>query len=284
MSRSTPSPARFAALLIPLSALAISANAQSEPTLRVSYKLVTTLATVNTPVFVELTIENGLSDELTFKLASNTHNYEGFQCTVLRPDGQIRTAPREHPETPSESYSVSVSPIRPFSTFTKLLLANKWFDFDKPGRYVIEMATTNIRTVDGSTTGYATNGHVTLDVAPRDPAALERICADLEQRVMNASNIAAETEPAEALAYINDPVAVPYLARLLRAKESYLAHMITDALWHIGDRSAVDALIAALSGPTTEAGTPPLIRMSLMRIARTTNDPAIKSRIDAWLR
>jgi len=259
--------------------LAMSAQAQTGTAVRVSYEFIATDATVNAPVFVRVVVENGLPDELTFRFLSNPLDYGGFRGSILRPDGETRSAPREHPESLGGSSSVNYESIQPFSKFTKVLLANKWFDFDIPGRYFVELETTNILAKDRAKLLYPTRGETIVDVAPRDPTALERICADLEQRVMNAPNTLAETEPAEALAYVTDPVAVPHLARLLRAKERHLAPMLTEALGRIADLTAVDALISVRDGPAIDEDTPAMARGALNRIEMTTNDIGIKLKI-----
>src|SRR5262249_42448945 len=158
---------------------------------------------------------NGLADELSFEIMPS---YRGFRGKVLRPDRQTRTFPREDA---GGAYSAKYAPIQPSSIFTKALLANRMFDFHIPGRYSIDLETTNLLSKGRDQTPYPTAGTIAIDVGPRDPAKLAEICADLEQAVMNGPE-AEGLEKATVLAHVIDPVAVPFVARLLRAKERHL--------------------------------------------------------------
>ena len=161
------------------------------------------------------------------------------------------------------------------------MLVNKWFDFDIPGRYVLDVDNRSLLVdTNAPKSPYPTDGHLLIDVGPRDIGRLHRICADLEERLMNTNSATEAIEAEDALAHVIDPVAVPHIARLLQAKEGWNS-ILVEALARIGDNAAVDALILRLNSPWKDENTPQSIRAALNRIEKKTSDPTIKLKIQA---
>jgi HEAT repeat protein len=102
---------------------------------------------------------------------------------------------------------------------------------------------------------------------------------------VNASaTSAAAIEAAETLSYVRDPVAVPYLARLLDNGKN-VEWLAVYGLERVADISAVDALISQLNSRATETNsrateTRMLALAALRRIEETTSDPTIRQRIE----
>jgi HEAT repeat protein len=105
---------------------------------------------------------------------------------------------------------------------------------------------------------------------------LDQVCARLESAVSAGYG---DLDAAEALAFINDPIAVPHIARVLSVDQRF-GWLLFSALGRIGSADAVETLISYLSGSTEEARS--AARVGLSRLLQTTTDPAIKSRIKAF--
>ena len=88
-------------------------------------------------------------------------------------------------------------------------------------------------------------------------------------------------EPGLALSHIRDPIAVPYLAQLLLAKDRALGPILIDGLDGIADEPAVDALIAYVNSAAPDPDVRSVARGVLARIGSRTTDPAIQLRIRA---
>jgi len=237
--------------------------------------------TVNEPVVLRFTAENGLSHAVTVGVGDDIYGCCGFRTSLIRPDGR-RADPRPHGSADS-NFVLGPGPyisVQPFATYSKLLLMNKRYKFDMPGRYILEV--TNI---DPPGSGAAADpphpARVEIHVGPRDPARLQQVCAGIEATLTGAGSSEQGYTPEEALAYIDDPVAVPYLARLFERRETALAPLVTKALERIGDAFAVDALISHLSSSNEQ------VRLQVLRalelIEMRTTDPLVRLKIQgAW--
>jgi HEAT repeat protein len=77
-------------------------------------------------------------------------------------------------------------------------------------------------------------------VTPRDPERLESVCEGLRKRAMNV-NAWEASKVAFALSYVDDPLAVPYLGRVL--EESFPGkEAAISGLARIGNPEAVQLL------------------------------------------
>ena len=142
---------------------------------------------------------------------------------------------------------------------------NQWFAFATEGAYTLtSKLISDIETVDGS---FQAPGETTqLRVNPRDPARLNKICAELARQVETAPNAEAAQEPARRLSYVEDSVAVPYLARVLSTnlgivswlprvpKELLSTNTLTYdkaiGLQRIGNDDAVELLLSVVNKPS----------------------------------
>lgn len=248
-------------------------HALAQGGLSVSYTLATAAPTVNEPVFVKFTVYNGRSAPVVADLAMNSHGYGGFQGKLTRPDARTEDGPTV---TPGEWVPRNRVSIAPDETFTMLLPINKWFDFDVPGRYFLEIGTRKALTTEaGLELPALTGGNLEIEVGPREPARLKRICADLEGRALN-SQAPGWFEAAETLSHIHDPVAVPYLARLLGTRDD-LTYVLAEGLERIGDGPAVDALLAHANDGAEDRRN--AVRSALAVIESKTHDPEILRKI-----
>jgi hypothetical protein len=218
-------------------------DALEKAKLRVSYSLLQDHITLHEPVILNFAIENDTSVTLLVNLGANRK--EVFAFTIRKPDGSNVELPPKRAEGSSMIGRVSLQPAQDFK---QKLLLNEWFDFAKPGQYEIA-----VRLVKPEVTPRGFNIYdisdtpefrITLDVQPRDPARLKELCVQLKDQIIKAVTVDEATEPAEALSYVNDPIAVPYLAEVLKSDRLLEAYAIS-GLERIGTDEAIKALEVA---------------------------------------
>jgi hypothetical protein len=198
-----------------------------------SFNLVEAGLTTNEPVHVELKVENHLLDGIVIDLGLNRRG--NFKLSLVRPGGQAATPPSPIVEFGADG-KVHVDADR---SFTISLLLNRWFKFDVPGRYILDIAYVGpIETQSGSQVYHAMDGHVVIDVGPRNPERLREVCEELVRRSLGSPTYATAIGPAETMSYIRDPIAVPFLTRLLE-QNSMLHRAVTEGLLRIGDDTSM---------------------------------------------
>lgn len=165
------------------------------------------------PVYVRFSIQNGLDEDVRFDMGlDGRHN---FEFSVKGPDGSlIRIPPRPYPPYVSGN-PAEKAPLAPGKTFTKTLLLDEWYQFPVPGRYVVEAKLGGqVETVSGTPIAPAAATEIPIQVTPRDPKRLKSVCEELTKKAMNL-NAQEALSASYALSYMDDPVAVPYLGRVL---------------------------------------------------------------------
>jgi hypothetical protein len=233
---------------------------------------------VHTPVFVRFSLKNELPFDLVIDEERNAHGYKGFQARLTWPDSRTQSGPTLGV---AEVWAHRIVSVPPSGSYSVLLPIARWFDFDVPGRYVLEIEASG-RFTDGRLPLPLPPGQrIVIDIAPRDEAELRRVCSDLENQAMGLSDAARALEGVWSLSHIRDPVAVPYLARLLAAREK-LAPDLVKGLRAIGDEPAADALISFAHDELEERRN--LVRAALAEIAATTNDTMIRQKAMAALK
>jgi hypothetical protein len=167
--------------------------------------------------------------------------------------------------------------VAPGGDYKEPLVMNRWFPFESQGKYSLTAKlTSDIETPDGSFQAETQTAH--LLITARDPTRLSKICTDLEQQEEMASTAEAAQFPALALSYVNDPIAVPYLARLLSAHTMAFDKAIP-GLERIGND---EVLLAALNenwGDTAELAARSLGRMQ-DRIANPRLKETVKKAVE----
>jgi len=192
------------------------------------------------PVYIQFSIHNGLDEDVRFDMGlDGKHN---FEFSVKKPDGSlIRIPPKPYPSVVS-SNPAERAPLAPGRTFTKTMLLNEWYQFPTPGRYVVEAELGGqVETVSGTPTAPAPAQEIPIQVTPRDPERLKSVCEELRKGAMNIKNAWEASKAAFALSYVDDPIAVPFLGRVL--KESFAGkYAAISGLARIGNPEAVQIL------------------------------------------
>lgn len=204
----------------------------------------------------------------------------GFSFTLTKPDGTTVKLLPYRPEGLSVSGTLSV---QPGESYSQHLLLNEWYDFSTQGIYGIDARL--IQPILGENDvsfGGNTGRSARLEILPRDELALSKKCNDLASAVEGASSASQEAaDAALALRYVRDPIAVPYLLRVLRAQR-LVENFAIKGLEDIANELAVKALI---DGSKMEyADTALLSRSALARIRNKTRDSEIRQEIDTAMK
>lgn len=252
--------------------LAASAMAQIPVGANVSYAVHPFLGsglTLNEPVFLVFSLDNRSPEAVSVDLGKDC--YGGFRAKLTRPDGSA--VDRLRPDDRDGVSVPCVESVAPLGKYAKTLLLNKWFVFDSPGRYALDVELTGPILVNGVAESHPVAGHVEIAVGGPNPARLAGLCEELRRRVPLVGP--GGRDAAEALSYVNDPVAVPFLKAMLGG--GYYQNFAIEGLARVGDSAAVEVLISQTGHPDLPTRT--FVYGSLARIAGRTQDEALKQRI-----
>jgi hypothetical protein len=253
--------------------LCSSLLAQDSNYIRISYSPVKQAFSLHEPILVKVSIENTSSSPVSVDLGANY--YGGFHGEAVTPSGEAVAIGSSVPAGLSASGVIAVPPA---GTYSRLLLLNRWLEFTTPGTYSVRLelkgrtgSQEEPKQVESTAGGFA------IDVLPPDPVRLDAVCADLEGQAVGSASFDAELQAAEALSYVEDPIAVPHLEHLLRA-DGRIASVVINGLERIGGSAALDALNANASHPSAEVRL--LVRAALERMANGERRKAPPSRVD----
>ena len=202
------------------------------------------VAQVNGPVYLDVKMQNTGTEKL--RVGFGYHGKWNYDFSVVEPDGTKVAVPPYRQYGPGPSGNVSIDPL---GTETRRLLLNEWYIFRKPGEYTVNVKVAALLRTGTSTSWQSEfSDKLTLQVAPRDPAHLEEICENLAAAAVtaNPADSAVTDDSAFALSYIPDPVAVPYLARVLRKGTYAGREYAIRGLARVGSPDAIEVLKANL--------------------------------------
>lgn len=268
--------------------LPVSCLPQSPPKLEVAYSVPNTALSLHEPVLLDIAIKNNDPEAADFYLGQDKK--EAFVFAITKPNGSRTELPPLFHMGLSEIGSVH---LEPGARFTKELLLNEWSDFAEQGTYTVEvhlepavievpaaaylpkeLAQTTSSVLDGARYTFA------IQIGPRDPVRLDRICRSLLRQVLSADSISEQSVAAKKLSIVDDPIAVTYLEQMLSHQRMEV--LAVNGLERIGDVNAAKALIRALK--TQPPGTVnDLIRPALRRVSARTADENVKAIVQGAL-
>jgi len=258
--------------------LCAASMASGADSVHLSYSFVEPSATVNEPVYLRVILENGLDDDVTVDLGIDFHSR--FHATLSRPDGRTDTVPERNRPVLLAGVPGRIH-LEAHGRAERRLLLNRWFSFDVPGRYFLDLELTGIpKTGSGIAAPLESRADLVMDVCSRDPDRLSASCARIERQALSASDVGVGLEAADALGFTADPVAVPYIDRLMGEKPILESRLI-NGLQRIADSTAVDVLISRLNSPSEDSRD--LARFALNVILIQTRDPQLSNRIKGAL-
>jgi hypothetical protein len=221
--------------------------------------------------------------ELTFDVTNNAQNSvqidlgrdrkENFKITLTTPTGGKIQLPQLRKSGLTRFPEVT---IEAGENYHQTLVLNEWYDFKQVGYYKIEVELAKPALSNGAVVAGQQPFDLTLNVDPRDEIALANRCESLAADILEFPSYEVAAERALALSYVNDPVAVPYLKRILLANK-LVEPIAIQGLERIATPDAVQALGSALT--ITMDPTSALARAALSKIEYETADPEVKEQI-----
>jgi hypothetical protein len=246
----------------------------------VSYSLSPNHVTLHEPIILNFSVINRSSEKINLDLGF-AHE-ESFLFTLKLPNGtSVQLPQHKWPDAGGASINPRF-PIEPGKAYSQKLFLNAWYEFAEPGKYEIAVRlAVPIVNEQGASVEGTNEFRIALEIAPRDPERLRQICADLAAQVIQAGGSGVGQEPTKALAYIRDPVAIPYLEAAL-TPGPWLNSSAVYALAKIGGNESADILIRAMNTQSRKEERE-LVRIALDKLREASSDPLLKEKIEKAL-
>lgn len=260
-------------LMLAMTMLATAAIGQGEEI--ASFSVDSTQFTLHEPVLVNFVVTNSQSEAIRLDLGANL--IEGFRVTLTSPDG-TQTKPQELRINGLARGGKLTIP--PGEVYKQKLLINEWVDFPQPGPYTIGVEmTVPISTENGQVILNSVRDDFHILILPSSTQELENVCNNLLDQLLTSQKGSEMWETARIMSFIKDPVAIPYLDKMLKSGKIIAEVYAIDGLGRIRNIGAVEMLID-LSASSND-----LLSMkaksSLGMIAHETKDQAIRERINS---
>lgn len=226
-------------------------SATPAPEVSISFACRGPSVTLHEPVYIDLTIRNGLSQAVTFDLGSNQEG--NFQLLVIEPDGTRIVPPRIKVGGFQRVGTISLAPA---GTFQQALLVNQWYQPSGPGSYELQVKIADfaLKSESGAfLANQASSALLAVQVAPRNPERLADVCQRLEKSALNAYSFQERGDAALALSYIADDVAVPYLGRVALSSP-LLKQTALFGLARIANLEGLQQVVKRLGGDGSQLG------------------------------
>jgi hypothetical protein len=261
-------------LLLVMATVAAMSHAQKVPReIDVQFRFQERVVTLHEPVVLLFEVHNGLKQPITLTVGSLTRQFYDLKLTT--PRGQVLHKDPFNGQVDIVTIGNGKITVEPGSDYNEPLVMNQWLPFASQGTYTLtSKLTSDIETAEGSF--LAESETAQLRINPRDPARLNKICAELARQVEMATSVDAAQFPARALSYVDDPIAVPYLAHVLSA-HTLAYEKAVQGLERIGNDEAVEVLLSALNenyGDIAELAT-----WSLGRMQDRITNPRLKETV-----
>jgi hypothetical protein len=241
-----------------------------------SYVLEERPHSLHEPVVLTFKASNHLPNAIVLDLGQDREN--GFTFRLLRPDGTTADSPSF---TRNGISLIGTAVLRSGESLSQEVILNDRFRFDVPGNYKIAgHLTQEIMDEQGDKLGSDPGFQKDIEIVPRDESSLRKVCQELSGHLERSNSYSDAALIARELATIDDPVAVPFLDKALRA-DRLVEPFIISALVRIGNTEAANALIAALNGKTGAAAD--AVLRGLTQIRLHTSDPLLRELIDRAL-
>lgn len=242
--------------------------------LRIKYQLTHPLLTLGEPVILVFSVENDSDHAVSVDLGYDRTQF--FAFSVTEPDGHVS---QNGPVLGEGIHSAGTIRISAGGIYRQEFLLNQWFEFKSLGRYFME-ARLN---APGPLLHDAISPQgrsMELELKPRDINRLTKVCAELASRTEAARSVVEAKDPALALSYVKDPVAVPYLTQVLSGHA--LSYQLAVAgLERIGNDAAVATLLSELNDKYGDIGD--LARQALERMKDRISNPNLRETVQRKL-
>jgi hypothetical protein len=210
-------------------------------TLEVKFSAADSAPTLREPVYIDLTIRNHTGRALQVDLGHDTK--ANFEFSIGTPGGATVRPPRMLRGGIGRVGQVLVGSGQ---TYQQKILLNEWYQFQVPGNYVVEAKLVgNVGPLDGALVKSEWSAQIPLHILPHNPERLRSVCEELTEAAVRPDSSEVALKAALTLSQVIDPVAVPYLERVL--KESHFAKIrAIEGLARIGNSEALRILRSAM--------------------------------------
>ena len=250
--------------------LAKSGSNATSDVVAVDMSIERSVLSLHEPVVLTLTIANGRPEPIQVDLGKDRK--ENFKIAITPPKGEKVYLPQLRKSGFGRTGNVTIPGGQ---SYLQNIVLNEWYNFAGAGVYGIDVELAKPATAAGNIVG-GQSFRTTLEIGPRDEEALARRCEALASGVEASSSYERSAENALALSYVNDPVAVPYLARSLTANK-LVEPIAIEGLERIATTGAVRALGPALNMSINHSSV--LARSALARIQTRTADPEVREEV-----
>src|SRR6266568_8556161 len=190
-------------------AVPVAGTVRPQGTVTLSY-LLPEHVTLHEPVILDIVVDN--QSEHPVNLDLGWRRIEKFRLALLKPDGQIMPPRAKDPEGVSliGQFSVAAS-----ERYRQWIALDELVDFDTIGRYALTVQFVGgIGAVPDVLVRVDRNQTIPITVLPRDEDTLRATCAKFAGVTLESMNADRYMRAATALAWVRDPVAVPYLRQI----------------------------------------------------------------------
>jgi hypothetical protein len=265
----------FPLVLLSMGPYGVDAAVVATGEITVSYLVPSTAITLHEPIVWRFQVHNASPVPVQLDLGKNRN--ENFIVSYTGPQGESAQARLQ-----KGGFGVAgMVSVAPGTTYQQDILLNQWVSFTQPGKYQIEIRLlTPPTTTQETSTVEARAFRTTIEILPPDSKHLREVCDALAQRVQDARSYQKAADAALALSFVRDPVAVPYLQRVLYAKQLVEPTAI-EGLEQIGNEDAARVLVDALNRVPSDVAL--IVRAALERMEKRISDPRLKTLIQKSL-
>ncbi len=240
---------------------------------QVHFRLQERVLTLHEPVVALFEVHNGMTKPVVVTVGATVRQF--FDLSLKIPSGEVLHKDPYEGQVDIVSYGDGTVTVEPGADYSEPLVLNRWFPFQSEGTYTLtSKLTSDIKTADGDFHAGSETGQVLIN--PRDPARLNRLCEELEKQAEIAKTVDAAQFPTLALSYVNDAIAVPFLARVLSANTLAYSYAVK-GLERIGTDEAAEVLLSALNENWGDI--PELATSSLARMQDRIANPGLKETV-----
>ena len=199
--------------------------------------------TLHEAVSIQIRVVNQRSEPITIDLGKNFIG--NSKLVLVKPDGSrlpIDTVTPE-PGTFHEAYFPGPVEVEAGSVFTRQVVLNRWADFAAEGTYTLSITFMGtVRSATDAAIPVQRQAVGSIRVLPRNEAALRRACAELTRDAKNIQSAEVSILATTKLTYMQDPIGVECLGRLVMDPAFTVVPIAVDGLKRNGSPQAREAL------------------------------------------
>lgn len=236
-------------------AIGLASQSTLQPSPELGYSTSPTVS-LHEPVLVTIRVTNPSLAPLFVNWGDVYSENGNFEITVTAPDGSIKRLP------PAMSVlRIAPERVAPQRTFEDSYVLDRWFDFSRVGQYQIKIKFTGAVSTSNAAVDVRRDGNLDVRVGEQDADRLRSICREWRDIVLHTSLARPRSRAAQALAYVRDPVAAPFLREIIEGDTGFSGDA-WEGLVRIGGQPARNELEILLGNPNTAAKA----RVTLARI------------------